>query len=432
MPVLVKQLPKDLTPIRDQGGVIVGLDPKRRTYWSGWLKYRDDETEIEELRVSGPMFPIFCRPSNEHRLTEPIPTESKPTETKPTEPKPTEPIPTEPIPTEPIPTEPIPTEPIPTEPIPTEPIPTEPKPTETKPTEQKPTNRSPRVTDTANQDQVGSQLGPAVDSLRFSRQIGAIGVAAQNRINRFVVTLVGCGGLGSAMAVQLSMIGIRRIRIIDPDCMGIENLERTFGSSATQTGQAKVRAVAQFLRAIRPDLTIVALVDSAQSSSGQRFLNERSDLVITCADGDMARLTTARIAARTATIHMDVASSIQRSSSGHLELFGDIRLCLPGQGCLNCVGGIPDRKLVDDLVRARPSGSLPPRFPAAWHQTRAGSLVSLNSIVAGAALQSLFDLITGRTRHSIWIRLEWTAQAGIVSHTSEATKDSQCDVCNVI
>lgn len=63
---------------------------------------------------------------------------------------------------------------------------------------------------------------------RYSRQIisSVIGEEGQSKLLRSSVLLVGCGGLGSAIATILVRAGVGKIRIVDRDFVEITNLQR--------------------------------------------------------------------------------------------------------------------------------------------------------------------------------------------------------------
>ena len=76
---------------------------------------------------------------------------------------------------------------------------------------------------------------------RYSRQIAMdeIGEEGQCRMLRSKVIIVGCGALGSMVAMQLAGAGIGRLMIADFDTGDISNLQRQFFSPPRK--QAKGR-----------------------------------------------------------------------------------------------------------------------------------------------------------------------------------------------
>ena len=274
--------------------------------------------------------------------------------------------------------------------------------------------------------------GNRFDMLEHSRQRGVIGTTAQRRIEDTVVTVVGCGSNGSLVQHALAMMGVKQLRILDADKHGIENTERTLGSSNRDSGQSKVLVQSRGLRRIRDDLTVVGLPSSVTSSEGHEFLRQRSDMIILCVDNDVARLGVNRIAIETLTPLMDIATSIQRTDDGWTEAT-DLRLCLPTQGCLACIGGLENVELLDDLSRQRPDGALPPRLPMEWNQQRAGSLLPVNMVAVGQAMKLFTRLITGHVQTSMWISADENvggeSEENVVWRWQPVRRLEQCPVC---
>ncbi len=73
--------------------------------------------------------------------------------------------------------------------------------------------------------------GNSEDSSLDSRQRDALGIV-QDRLHAVTVAVVGCGGLGSPMAEQLTRIGVGEILIVDYDHLDTpSNVRRVFGST---------------------------------------------------------------------------------------------------------------------------------------------------------------------------------------------------------
>jgi molybdopterin/thiamine biosynthesis adenylyltransferase len=97
-----------------------------------------------------------------------------------------------------------------------------------------------------------------LDTERFDRQLpylggsGAVGRAEriQRRLLDSHVTILGCGGLGSWVAQALVCAGIRRLRLIDADCVELSNLNRQPLYGERDLGRPKVEAARDALRRI--------------------------------------------------------------------------------------------------------------------------------------------------------------------------------------
>ena len=68
------------------------------------------------------------------------------------------------------------------------------------------------------------------------------------------------------------------------------------------------------------------------------------DLLATCVDRDAGRLAAALLANRFLKVHLDIGTGVTADVEGRRTIAGDVRLLVPGQGCVCCVGGLADRE----------------------------------------------------------------------------------------
>lgn len=73
-----------------------------------------------------------------------------------------------------------------------------------------------------------------------------------------VISVVGCGGIGSWVAIFAAMSGINKIYLFDEDTLEESNRNR-LPFCAGSINRPKVEVLAGFIRAIRPDATIIAM-----------------------------------------------------------------------------------------------------------------------------------------------------------------------------
>ena len=261
---------------------------------------------------------------------------------------------------------------------------------------------------------------------RWSRTVGALGAPTHQRLRTATVTVVGCGRNGLLAAQYVASLGVRHLRLLDPDELRMENLDAMPCIPTALIGRPKTEAVAKLLRAFRPDLRLSLSAADAMSPDGCEFLAQRSDLLISCVDNDAARLAVARTATRTITVHLDVATSVQRDPETLIR--GDARLLLPGHGCVVCVGGMADLQAAMYELDA-PPGSLPLRPPQAWHEERAGSLLTINVMTVSAGVQMWLDLIAGTLRNSFWQRLRWHPGGAMQVDGAAVDRATDCEFC---
>jgi adenylyltransferase/sulfurtransferase len=92
---------------------------------------------------------------------------------------------------------------------------------------------------------VGTVISLELDE-RYSRQIlfRGIGSAGQQKLSAGQVAIVGCGAIGSALALLLARSGVGSIRIIDRDYVEASNLQRQSLFDEADAGESLPKAIA--------------------------------------------------------------------------------------------------------------------------------------------------------------------------------------------
>lgn len=105
-------------------------------------------------------------------------------------------------------------------------------------------------------------LSPA-EVRRYARQLRLpeVGRAGQERLKASSVLVVGAGGLGSPVALQLAAAGVGRIGLVDPDRVDESNLHRQLLYGSADVGRLKVEAAAARLRDLNPRVEIVPVAE---------------------------------------------------------------------------------------------------------------------------------------------------------------------------
>ena len=88
----------------------------------------------------------------------------------------------------------------------------------------------------------------------FKRQItlSEIGELGQQKLQDAKVLVVGCGGLGSPIAVYLASSGIGKLHLIDFDTVAITNLHRQVFYSLDDVDHYKSECLANFIQKRAP------------------------------------------------------------------------------------------------------------------------------------------------------------------------------------
>jgi molybdopterin/thiamine biosynthesis adenylyltransferase/rhodanese-related sulfurtransferase len=93
---------------------------------------------------------------------------------------------------------------------------------------------------------------------RYQRHLSlaGFGPAAQEKLKRGSVLVIGAGGLGCPALLYLAAAGVGRIVIVDADRVDISNLQRQVLYTDEDEGELKVEAAARRLHALNPCIAI--------------------------------------------------------------------------------------------------------------------------------------------------------------------------------
>src|SRR2546423_5420 len=102
------------------------------------------------------------------------------------------------------------------------------------------------------------------------------------------VLLVGCGGLGSEVALRLAGSNIERITIVDGDVVSLPNIPHCPLFLPSHVGQKKVAIVASYLQGKFPALNISPMPLFIQQCDEKMF--SEYDIILCAPDNDKTRL----------------------------------------------------------------------------------------------------------------------------------------------
>ncbi len=165
---------------------------------------------------------------------------------------------------------------------------------------------------------------------RYSRQImlESIGYEGQLRLKNAKVCVVGAGGLGSPIAMQLAAMGIGYIRIVDRDVVELSNLHRQILYTDDDIGYVKVERAARRLKEINPNIRVEPYAVSVNATTAYDII-KGCDLVIDGLDS---------IDARYALNDACINEGIPYIYGGALSTLGSVITVLPRRSaCIRCV-----------------------------------------------------------------------------------------------
>ncbi|WP_299054104.1 HesA/MoeB/ThiF family protein [uncultured Polaribacter sp.] len=119
----------------------------------------------------------------------------------------------------------------------------------------------------------------------FKRQITLpeIGEIGQQRLQNAAVLVVGCGGLGSTIAVSLASSGIGEIKLVDFDTVAVSNLHRQFFYTLDDVDKPKAAVLAAFIKKRAP-FTEVNFTNTPVTKENVLALLSKYDIVVDATD----------------------------------------------------------------------------------------------------------------------------------------------------
>jgi molybdopterin/thiamine biosynthesis adenylyltransferase/rhodanese-related sulfurtransferase len=115
----------------------------------------------------------------------------------------------------------------------------------------------------------------------FKRQITLpeIGEIGQQKLQDATVLVVGCGGLGSPVAVYLASSGVGKIHLVDFDTVDISNLHRQVFYSLEDVGKFKAAVLSEFIKK-RAAFTEVSFTTTPITKENVFDLISKFDIVV--------------------------------------------------------------------------------------------------------------------------------------------------------
>jgi molybdopterin/thiamine biosynthesis adenylyltransferase len=125
--------------------------------------------------------------------------------------------------------------------------------------------------------------------LRYKRNGSSLTQAEQHKLFESHVLIVGCGGLGGAVAALLARIGVGNITLMDDDVYEEHNLNRQFFSTPKTLGKPKAWIVRKGILNINPSLHVKAFTERFEANNANIFI-QKKDVAIDALDNPNSKL----------------------------------------------------------------------------------------------------------------------------------------------
>jgi molybdopterin/thiamine biosynthesis adenylyltransferase len=111
----------------------------------------------------------------------------------------------------------------------------------------------------------------------FSRNIGWVTEAEQERLRRSRVCIAGLGGVGGVYLLTLARLGVERFSLADFDRFSLANFNRQAGATLPSIDRPKLDVMVEMARDINPRLDLRVFPQGVDADNASAFL----------ADGDV-------------------------------------------------------------------------------------------------------------------------------------------------
>ncbi len=190
-------------------------------------------------------------------------------------------------------------------------------------------------------------LASGIVPRRYLRNLGALGKEGQIALLRSAVAIIGIGGLGGTIALNLARVGVGRLCLVDGDVFSEDNLNRQEFCSEDAIGRPKVQVAAERIRAINSAVEVTTIYRNVGTDDLVELL-AGCDAAVDALDNIPSRfaLSDAATRLRIPLVHGSVAgfvgqvSSIAPGDAGFTAIFGD-RESLPEKGVEVTLGNLP-------------------------------------------------------------------------------------------
>lgn len=94
----------------------------------------------------------------------------------------------------------------------------------------------------------------------------------QEKLKNVTIGIAGCGGIGGSVADRLVRLGVRNLKIADPDTFELSNINRQLGATIDNLGRNKAEVVAEIVYNVTRDVNIEVYSDGITQNNADEFI----------------------------------------------------------------------------------------------------------------------------------------------------------------
>jgi hypothetical protein len=263
----------------------------------------------------------------------------------------------------------------------------------------------------------------------FARQELALGARGQARLRGLRVGVVGLGGIGSLVSLQLAHLGVGELVLLDGEVVDASNLSRIAGATKEDVGRTrKVDVAARYAESVGLVRRIEKHPEFIEPTHAPPLAG--CDVIVSCVDRQTPRAILNRLAYRHLVPVIDLGTAFRVDATG--SIVGDagrVVVIGPGRPCLGCWGHLDPHALrIEALSAAERDREVREGYIEGAVEPQP-SVVAFNAFVAGAGVIELLRLATAFAGvESPPLRLAFSFAEGTVRRNTVAA-NGRCEIC---
>ena len=232
---------------------------------------------------------------------------------------------------------------------------------------------------------------PGVIGDEFDRQVRALGEQNQKRLQDIKATIVGVGGTGSPVAIQLAKMGVRHLQLVDKDTIDKTNIPRVYGSSNADIGKPKVDVVKRHIGTFVK--SEISAIHADVTDKGMLGLLIESDVMLACTDNLASRSVLNEISHRFYIPLIDVGCRISLDENDSIsQAIAKVQVVTPDSACLWCTGTLDGKAILQESFPEEEKRRLEKEGYYDGIE-RQPSVISLTTMAACMAVNKILSLI---------------------------------------
>lgn len=267
------------------------------------------------------------------------------------------------------------------------------------------------------------------DSYEFDRNHRAFTKSGQDIISSLKVALIGCGGLGWQIALQLVSLGVGKLLLVDPDIIEKSNLNRLPALPYTKVGKPKVRVLSSILKRMNSKALINYRCKSVFDKKVTNELKEY-DIIIGAIDSENIRLCLNNFSVKYLKYYLDAGSEIILENGKVKHAGGQVTAVIPGVTPCLCCNSLLDSKMISyENMNEKEKHAEVKRGYIRGVDEPSASIVSINGVIASSLVNEFIALTTRFTSVNTYLFFDFMNKDKLM-FPIKLNKNENCPVCS--